>query len=1014
MTPTSRLSSLLCGALLLGAVGAATEARAQAPIPAVLPEVLFLIEESDAMNSAWTGDPSLTNPDTRWEYVRDAIQQVVQNSPIGMQFGVAMTGNLVGLEIGGFDPVAYPGIGNGNVVTALENHTFVGGNLVTWGQSYAGLLNNWAELPYNTPRSWLTGPFQYYCSSLIVITVGFSTGEGDLVVPAAYRQTPPSDFLCNDTVGFQGCYMDDVAYFANNSFSPPPTSGSGNVTTYSLLVDSLAADPNAQGLLTSTANAGGGFISTADTPGAMAPALQGFLSDAFSGEYSNAAVSMSPNGDLLLASFHEVQGGWPLYKGHLLAWNVDNDPNSTTYGEVVAPTITTEPWQQASSYGVQWDGGWVLSSRDENPNAVNQFPGGWNQVGYRNGFTEDAAMGMYSTLMPFDATEIGPGTDLTTLLIDEVPVSSNQACNPLPHDFDYDCDADADDAQLLVDFLRGADEAIFLGTALTRGSGGDDWKMGDSGYATAVVAPSQIQSIALEAHFRAYRQKLQSLPSVTYISSNAGQIHAFDMEGTITNYPSGGSELWFYMPRAKLDKDPDAGSKEFDGFQADDLFRSGQAYVNDGRLSLDHVWLDGYQTDLSGCSGPGYVSSQDDGVIDPNGCEWHRVLTWSGGFGSRHTYALDVTNPLNPMFLWERTDQGTLTYTGKGRSVGRPLVASFWDAGTATTQRRWIAVWGSGAQPPTGVPGAGLAHAGIYIADMENSIMAPTQYQTQGFSLSHPGAGVGDTDGDGFEEYPSTEQGLFGSPAGADLDGDGSIDVAYIGDSMGYMFKIAFDQANPNSPDTCLFSAPAASDQARHIYYEPSIFYGPAGELLVYWGTGSPYNIYDTTVGGIYAKFDPDPYNCTNPGSSSPQAQPSPCAASSSLFDSTGFYQFGSGGAIGEKISGAATVRAGRMFFATHIPGSDPCVLGSSRLYGLDVQSCAGGLFDDQTDSYSVTSNLYTEVPGLLSEPVFANGQLYALQIDGGPIDGNSPIDDFSVTPDNFTEFVYVSHRHVF
>ena len=74
-------------------------------------------------------------------------------------------------------------------------------------------------------------------------------------------------------------------------------------------------------------------------------------------------------------------------------------------------------------------------------------------------------------------------------------------------------------------------------------------------------------------------------------ASNAGMIHAFDMEGLVSNLPYGGSEFWYYIPRAKLDKNPDAGSKEFDGFQADDLMRSGQTYVNDGRLSLDHVWL---------------------------------------------------------------------------------------------------------------------------------------------------------------------------------------------------------------------------------------------------------------------------------------------------------------------------------------------------------------------------------------------------------------------------------------
>jgi Tfp pilus tip-associated adhesin PilY1 len=924
-----------------------------------------------------------------------------------MDFGVALTANDAGNEPNGFELIAFPGSSAAQIDAALNAYTFNGGVNVTWGQSYEGLLDNWADLPYATPRSWSTGPFQYYCNSLLVITIGMSPGNYDGNVSSGFRQTPPADVGCNDTQSppQQGCYLDDVAYFANTTYSPPPLTAAGNVKTYSVLVDSNVAPVDGANLLNNAAVQGGGQAFIAAQPGALASRLWQALTDAFSGEYSNAAVTIAPNGDLMLASYYEVEAGYPLYQGHLLAWQIDNNPNNATYGEIIPNTsgISSDP-----TTGASWDGGLLLASRTATAGEVNQ--GGFLQTQRRNGFTEDAAQQMYTSLMKFDSSEITAGGDLTTLLIDEVPVSLNQACNPLPHDFDYDCDSDVVDAQILVDFLRGVPSATFLSTGLPRGA--EEWKMGDTGHSTAVVAPAEISAIALESHFRQYRSKLTALPGAVYVASNSGQIHAFDMEGLVSSWPTGGSELWFYMPRAKLDKNPDSGSKEFDGFQADDLMRSGQTYVNDGRLTLDHVWLDGYVNDLSGCTGPGYSGAEDDGVINPDGCEWHRVLTWSGGYGSRHVYALDVTNPMNPMFLWERTDQST-SYTGKGRSTGRPLVSSFWDGSGATPQRRWIAFWGSGSQPPA-VTGGSWAQAGVYIHDMDaNTTQAPTNYQTQGFALTHPGTGVSDSDADGFEEYPPEEEGMFGSPAGADLDGDGSIDVAYIGDSMGYLFKVAFDQVNPNNPRTCLFAAPAGGDAARHIYYEPAIFYGAAGELLVYWGTGSPFNIYSTNNGGIYAKLDPDPFNCTNANSTAPQGVAAPCATSSALFDSTGFYQLGQGGAVGEKIVGKPQVRSGRMFFATHIPGTDPCTLGVSRLYGMDVENCAGGLFDDTSDSYTVTSNLYTEVPGLISEPSFANGRLYALQVDGGGIDANSAI-NVAVTPSNYTDYVYVSHRHVF
>ena len=159
------------------------------------------------------------------------------------------------------------------------------------------------------------------------------------------------------------------------------------------------------------------------------------------------------------------------------------------------------------------------------------------------------------------------------------------------------------------------------------------------------------------------------LPSSVYVGSNSGMVHAFNLDVPTHE----GSEYWFYVPRQKAHKSPaDAAVNEYDGYQIDDLMRSGQTYVNQGQLVLDHVWLDGYMNgtgssaNFPGCTGPGYFPAEDDGIIHPNGCEWHRVLVWSGGYGSRHHYSIDVTNPYTPRFLWERTDIDSTTGTGMG------------------------------------------------------------------------------------------------------------------------------------------------------------------------------------------------------------------------------------------------------------------------------------------------------------------------------------------------------------
>lgn len=983
-------TSPLAGALLVIALAPLlpSVAVAQEPLPAVLPEVIFLIEDSARMGQNWDGDPDLSAPDARWTYVRDAIIQVIQNAPLGMNFGVALTGDGSASETGfGFEPIGYPGQPTADVVAALNAHVTSASGDRTFAVSYANLIDNYLERSYTTPRSWMTGPFAYSCSQAVVFVIGSSAGESD--GNPQYASVPSSnDVLCNDSAGYQGCFLDDTANYAYTVFSAP-NAGTGSVTTHTILVDSNSPTTHgdAANLFQGAANQGQGLYYEAVVPGAVASYIWSALNESFSGEYSNAGVSISDDGATIFASYYEVTGGHPLYKGHLLAWNVDTDVGSSTYGQILATSLPS---------GEAWDGGQILASRDADEAEMNstEIPG--SPSVQRVGYTARSTQLMMQTLLPFDSTQLSAGSDLTTLLVDETPVSSNLACLPLPHDYDFDCDADEDDAQLLVDFVRGVAEATFLHTGNPRGV----WKMGDSGHALAVAAPSSIAAIATEAHFSAYRSKIAGLRGMAYITSNAGQVHAFGLDPD----DSQGSEFWFYVPRFKATWDPD-NNAEFDGQQIDDLMRAGQTSVNDGHLQIDHVFLDGYSNGLSDCSAPGYSSSMKDGEIDAAGCEWHRVLVWAGGYGARHHYALDITIPDQPRFLWERADT-TTAGAGQGRAVGQPGVAPFWDATPSVASRRWVVVYGAGAQGPgvsASSPGTSYAQAGFYIHDMDSDTSeSPTDYPEGGYAQANPTLSNQDTDT--FREYVPPEEGLFGSPALADIDGDGGVDVGYIGDSTGYVFKILFDPDDPDAPQRCAFSTPSSADAAEHVYFRPAVFFGAAGNLLVYYGSGSPFNIYSTSNGGLYVRSDPTPYACS-------ASTAAPCAADSDLFTANGFYAFSGG--TGEKLVGNPIARFGRLFFATHIPGDDPCVLGSSRLYALNVNTCGGGFFDVATDSYDVESNLYTEVDGLISQPVFANNRLYALNVDGSNIDETDMI-DVRATPAAFPKFTYGSRYHVF
>ncbi len=217
------------------------DAQAQEPLPAVLPEVLFLVEDSARMAQDWDGDPNLTVLNSRWSYTRDAIIQIINNAPVGMTFGVALSADGSGSESAGFEMLAYPGTPSSTTVDLLNTHVASSDTERTLSESYAKVLQNWASQNYTTPRSWSGGPFRYSCSELVVIMIGSDVGNGDAnPSPGYYSASPPLDFQCNDTsvpLPLQGCFHDNVAHYAYNTFSAP-LAGTGSVKTHTILLDS--------------------------------------------------------------------------------------------------------------------------------------------------------------------------------------------------------------------------------------------------------------------------------------------------------------------------------------------------------------------------------------------------------------------------------------------------------------------------------------------------------------------------------------------------------------------------------------------------------------------------------------------------------------------------------------------------------------------------------------------------------------------------------------------------------
>ena len=120
-------------------------------------------------------------------------------------------------------------------------------------------------------------------------------------------------------------------------------------------------------------------------------------------------------------------------------------------------------------------------------------------------------------------------------------------------------------------------------------------------------------------------------PDVIYIGGLDGQLHALYLRGTQPNFspPQPGTELWAFIPRGQLSR----------------------LRTNNARVDVSPVVTDVYVD---------YADKDDDGVLGPTErntglYSWRTVLISGSGRLGGEIFALDVTNPLKPIVLWDVT-----------------------------------------------------------------------------------------------------------------------------------------------------------------------------------------------------------------------------------------------------------------------------------------------------------------------------------------------------------------------
>jgi type IV pilus assembly protein PilY1 len=324
----------------------------------------------------------------------------------------------------------------------------------------------------------------------------------------------------------------------------------------------------------------------------------------------------------------------------------------------------------------------------------------------------------------------------------------------------------------MINYLRGdaSQEQSNSGSYRNRDSSIGDIVNSQPVYAGA-PNPNQFtsESFTGSSAFTQYASDNAKRAGTVYVAANDGMLHAFDA-GT-------GAETIAYLPGAVITAGVSAlSSPDYGGAVAHGFF-------NDGELTVADA----------------YISSS---------VGWKTVLVGTTGRGVAKTvYALDITDPANVKFMWERSAaDGVTNSTYIGQMTGKPVIAQ-------TANSIWSVLMGNGYNSAAGKS----ALLQFNLADGTLNVHATT-----------------DTTG------------LAAPAVWMDPSGNGVSTMAYAGDANGNVWSFAINTsagtsatATPSSSGVQLFIAKDASGTVQPITAGMLAGKDPnTGNIWVFFGTG--------------------------------------------------------------------------------------------------------------------------------------------------------------------------------
>jgi|CryGeyStandDraft_6_1057127.scaffolds.fasta_scaffold10344_2 type IV pilus assembly protein PilY1 len=458
--------------------------------------------------------------------------------------------------------------------------------------------------------------------------------------------------------------------------------------------------------------------------------------------------------------------------------------------------------------------------------------------------------------------------------------------------------------------------------------------LGDIFHSNSVIvgAPSQFYIEEGYSGTGGFYENKKSREKIIIVGANDGILHAFDADT--------GVEKWAFIPNSLL--------KNLKTMQTT------HTYYVDSTPKVADVWFGDLNSNTK---------------KDPN--EWKTVLVCGLRKGGKYYFALDITDTLNPKYLWEFPKAGDATTLAKlGESWSEPAIGRVKIEKDGNLVEKWVAFIGGGFDPSeTKSKDADIGKA-FFVIDISNGDII--------WEFSY------DKDHDVKKKMTHA---LAAPPTVVDTNLDGYIDQVYIGDLGGQMwvFDVSFDAVSKKSNSLwtdkakILFQAPSGGGEKHRIYYQPAVGFDQNRKPWVYFGTGDRedpkdwsntqerfYAIKDDGSGNYPRKESPDLHDFT--GENTFTTDPT---------KSGWFIKLDKSGQSLEKVLARPYVFYRLVYFTTYtnVETSDLCTVeGIGKEYIVYYLTGGGALaVDDLSDLLGTPSARSKEIgSGAPSSPVIS------------------------------------------